>query len=356
MTRLTRRREGSVNEATARRRSLSWGAFTLSAVLAASGARAQVDANDGEYARAGQLRGAQRFEEALTIYRQLHEQTRAPRALAQLGVTEAQMGRWVPAEEHLRVALGTHDPWVERNRAVLQVALERTQQNVGDLTVACNVPGAELRVNGAPAGALPRAVRVPVGPVVIDVMAEGHEPHRQTVVTTARDTRVEVTLVTRVSVTVTPIAPAPVAVRSNPAQAVIVPAATRVTPVRRASPSGSGNGALRTLAWVGAAGSVALLGTGVAALVVGSGAASRWNDDAQCQRPGRTREEVCASERATAESMGTLAVVGFVGGGVLAAASAVLFVVSRPRGREPRTAVACGQGPGEFGLACGWRF
>lgn len=161
-------------------------------------ADAQVDANEADYQRAAQAR-AQAPEEALAIFRAIHERTGAPRALVQVAILEAQLGRWLAAEEHLRAALeAPADAWVAQRRATLDATLGEIRTHVSELVVVvANVPGARLRVNGADAGTLPlaRGVRVTVGQVLIDVEAPGYEPLRQPVQTTAGHTRVELVLV-----------------------------------------------------------------------------------------------------------------------------------------------------------------
>ena len=179
------------------------------AMLSAGRVCAQTDAS-AEYARAGQLRSGQHPDEALMIYQSIYDRSRAPRALAQIGVTEGQMGRWAAAEEHLAAALASNDVWVRQQRAVLRAALERIRRNVGDLVVSANVSGARLLVDGTSAGTLPRTtpVRVAIGPVVIEVIAPHFEPHRRTVQVAADGVRVEVRLVPEASAALAPEVPA----------------------------------------------------------------------------------------------------------------------------------------------------
>lgn len=341
----------------------------------AVGVNASAQRASEEYERAGAMREAQRFEEALRLYEALHQRTQEPRALAQRGVTEAQMGRWVAAEEHLTAALATGDRWVRHHRDALRAALEQTRRHVGDLTVTGNVAGARLSVNGTSVGTLPRAaVRVAVGPAVIDVDADGYEPLRQTVDVQGASTRVEVSLVRRPAapaveaaatpaVSAEPSAPRP---PSTPARVDIVVRTERpdegVSPLRvdvlppARTERGMSTG--RVLAWVSAGAGVLFLGAGVAGLVVGADAAARWNDPDACQPGNASREEACASDRSTAESMRVVAVVGFAGGAAAAVASTVLFLTSgerRATARE-RAGVRCGLGPGDVGIQCGGVF
>jgi hypothetical protein len=326
--------------------------IVLALWLATRIAAAQSDPAEAEYHRAGELRSSLHLADALTIYQRLHDATHAPRALAQIGVTEAQMGRWLVAEEHLVMALATRDGWVERNRPQLQSALDQTRQHLGTLTVACRVPNAELFVGGVSVGRLPRsAMRLPLGTAVIDVAAEGYEGHRETV-QVGSSTQVEVTLVRRAGVVASPPVPPTEAVATQ--DPVAPQADVRVDPPRAAAHSPMP----RTLAWTSGAAGLAFLGVGIATYVVGDGAATRWNSD-QCLAPGVTRETTCGDERSTAETMGTLATVGFVGAGLLGAASTVLFVTSGGSSGErstPRASWGCGPGPGRIGLSCGGRF
>ncbi len=107
------------------------------------------------------------------------------------------MGRWVDAEEHLAQPLAEPDRWGRHHRAGWS-ALAQVREHVTSLTVTANVAGAELRVNDVSVGRLPRAaVRVATGPVVIDVVAEGYEPHRESVQAVAPSTQRTVTPVAR---------------------------------------------------------------------------------------------------------------------------------------------------------------
>lgn len=172
--------------------------FLLLIALALPGvAAAQGDAHARDYARAAQLRASDP-EGALAVYRALLAETGAPRARAQVGLLEGQLGRWLAAEESLASALEARgDAWVEPRRATLEATLAQVRAHLSELTVVANVPGATLAVNGAAAGRLPlaRGVRVAVGAVVIDLDAEGHEHLRQSVEVVPGQTRVAVELV-----------------------------------------------------------------------------------------------------------------------------------------------------------------
>ncbi|MDP3213136.1 MAG: hypothetical protein Q8S73_03460, partial [Deltaproteobacteria bacterium] len=101
-----------------------------------------------------------------------------------------------------------------------------------------------------------------------------------------------------------------------------------------------------------------LAGVGVAGLVAGGAAADRWNDDAQCLGPGRSRESLCAGDRDAAETMGAVATAGFVGAGVLAATGTVLWILSGRGSERPAAAQAlhCAPSLGSPSVHCAFVF
>ena len=114
---------------------------------------------------------------ALSLFEQAHAEDPTPRAKAQIALAEQALGRWVQAEEHLLAALAAKDDaWIAGNEATLTSALSTIQQRLSSLTIYGGVEGAEVRVNGQPAGLLPLAepLRVPSGGVIIEVAHEGY--------------------------------------------------------------------------------------------------------------------------------------------------------------------------------------
>jgi hypothetical protein len=76
-----------------------------------------------------------------------------------------------------------------------------------------------------------------------------------------------------------------------------------------------------------------LLAGAIAAQVIHETATAHYNDDALCFYGDLSRDERCGAYRGRAETAQTLAVLGYVGAGVLGGASVVLFVTlpSSPR-------------------------
>ncbi len=335
-------------------------AAVLAAVLAAAWvacagvASAQSHGGGDDYARAAQLRRERQPEQALALYEQLATRTGDARALGERGITEAQMGRWVAAEEHLVAALADEDRWIRHHRSALQGALEAVRTHLADLVVACNVRGAALRVNGAVCGALPRttAVRVPLGPVVLDVTAEHFEAHRETLQVTERSHRVEVTLVPEAAaVAVAPVVAPAVAPVATVAARVPVPVVATTTPVPSA-PSSGALPALRIASFSLAAAGIAL---GITGYVLSSAAVDSYSA-ASCQYMNGTPSTECQGFANSFHATQAMETGAFVAAGVFAVGGAVLLFVHPSRTATHASAWSCGQGPGSYGVSCGARF
>ncbi len=291
------------------------------------------------------LRRERRDAEALTLFQRAYDGSHSPRALAQVGLAEQALGRWVEAETHVREALAaTADSWITRNAPSLRAALGVIAQHLGGLWIDGGVEGAEVFVDGQRVATLPMsaATRVVAGSVSVEVRAQGHASvTRQVVVPGGGEAR-EVVRLNRVS-SGDPSPPGPV----SPAP----PSA-----VRTESRPGQ---ARRVLAWVSLAGAAVGVGVGVGALVVREVAVGQYNPDAAC--PGQ-RSAVqpgdCGDLIRTADSMQLLGTIAFVAGGALAVTSVVLFATAPAGEGSPRPAArfGCGVGPGAPGVACGGRF
>jgi hypothetical protein len=119
---------------------------------------------------------------ALKLFKQAYDLSRTARALVQIGLAEQALGRWGLAARNLRqaVELGqtSNDPWIRKNRASIDSALEIVGRHVGQLEVTGNPAGAEVRVDGELAGRLPFSapLTTTVGEVAIEVRAPGFLP------------------------------------------------------------------------------------------------------------------------------------------------------------------------------------
>jgi tetratricopeptide (TPR) repeat protein len=119
----------------------------------------------------------QRFERAYVL---------APtaRAMAQRGLAEQALGRWLDAEAHLESSLADKaDAWIRQHRITLEGSLLNVRRRIGTLQVQGGQPGAEVRLEGRLVGRLPLAapLRAVAGRVTLEVTLEGHYPIRREV-------------------------------------------------------------------------------------------------------------------------------------------------------------------------------
>lgn len=124
-----------------------------------------------------ELRRRGQHERALELFRRAHAEDPSPRTLAQMGLAEQSLKRWIDSETHLIGALEDQShPWIRKNRAHLQNALEAVRSHIGHLTVQ-GTPGAAVFVQGEARGTLPLAapLRFGEGEVSVQVTAAGHQ-------------------------------------------------------------------------------------------------------------------------------------------------------------------------------------
>jgi hypothetical protein len=134
--------------------------------------------------RGFELREKGKDEAALAEFQHAYDLKKGARARAQMALAEQALGRWIDAEAHLAEALQrTGDPWIARNRALLEQALGEIRQHVGSLELSGGTPGAEVRVNGRVAGKMPLdgPLRVEAGSVALEVRASGYLPVLRTI-------------------------------------------------------------------------------------------------------------------------------------------------------------------------------
>lgn len=325
------------------------GAVAASLVtLVAHGAYAQSGAEvDALVRRAVTLRQQAQDEAALAVLQRALGLSREPRVLAQVGLAEQALGRWLDADRHLEEAQrAPGDPWIARNRASLAEARQQVGAHLGRVMVFGAVAGAEVFANEQRLGALPMSAAASVvsGTNLIEVRAPGY-------VTMTRRVQVEPGAEARETFTMVR-EPAPAVATEAPVAAAVAPAAATVwTPTTSAS---SGSGARRAMAWTSLAVGAAGLGAGVFATTRLVGAVSDYDTRRDPVCPGTNaavQPGVCGAYLAEVETMRPLAVAGFVAGGALAITSVVLFATS-PSGEERARAGAFRCGVGTSGVSC----
>ena len=222
------------------------------------------------------LREQGRDAEARTLLRcALQARAGDARLLALLSQTEQALGLFAEAEVDLREALAHSDnPYIQGNRPALERALENLEDRLGSIELTGGVDGAEVIVNGTPAGRLPLAhpVRVPPGVVALEVQAPGHAHlFREVRVTAKQTSREVVTLVPLPSTAQPPPPRAPEPTPEHAARAIAPPPP---------SPDGASGRFRRGLGWTLGAAAIAGTGVGVAFHMLRQGRADDFN------RPG----------------------------------------------------------------------
>jgi hypothetical protein len=153
----------------------SWVALVLA--LYASSVHAQSDeTSEARIEEAATASRAGDHARALGLLRALVSQERSGRHLAELGQAELAAARPIEAEEHLAEALTmTNERWVRHHRRGIEAALSAARASISELRVTSNIDGAEVLVNGVVMGRipLPRALRIGIGRVTVEVRARG---------------------------------------------------------------------------------------------------------------------------------------------------------------------------------------
>lgn len=283
----------------------------FAAVVGVAGAQARAQASDAAQARSLYQQGVQlsaqgHDEESIDVFRRAWELGHQPLALAHLGLAEQATGRWVAAEAHLREALEQHadDPGIRRQRAPLETSYAVAQQHVAQLELRCNVDGAHLTVDGAEVGTTPLAapINVQTGGVAVAVTADGYETVRRDVLAIGGHLNREL-----------------VELQHLPSAA---PTAAPSAPPVAQPPDWT----LRTVGIVGLVTGGVLVGGGLAFNIWREVAAADFN--ATCPQRGFSGGGPNCGSDLTAGDVGTpLAVVGYVAGGTILAASALILVV-----------------------------
>jgi len=311
-------------------------AVSLIDSIAGGVARASDPAEDQLIKSGVESRRRQDDAGALALFQKAYELHHSPRAVAQMGLAEFALGRWVEAELHLLEAgAASPDPWIEKNQAVVRDALARVQEHVGDLDVIGQPEGAEIVIEGRVRGRLPlgKPIRVPVGECHFEVRAPGHAPLGRTV-------QISADRLTRESLNLTPLL-VPAAPSAPPGVSI----ARDTAPRPREDGSRSG---LRLASLVAGALGVASVGAGIIfgleARSAGTtnSAASMFDQDADAR--GHQYE--------------TLQYVGYGAGAALIAAGVVGYWYTSNRssgGSDARVAIAPLPGAGAA-LRVGGRF
>jgi tetratricopeptide (TPR) repeat protein len=105
--------------------------------------------------RGVELRKERKDLEAYDYFRRAFETSATARTMAQLGLVEYQLGRWVDAEVHLDQAARSREPWIDQNRRTIAAALETVRSHIAYIEIKGAPAGAEVMVNDRKVGKLP---------------------------------------------------------------------------------------------------------------------------------------------------------------------------------------------------------
>jgi tetratricopeptide (TPR) repeat protein len=339
-----------------------WRRLAVLAVLAPCvlGGRAHAASGDDAPAdallkRGIELRRAGNDDEALVQFRRAYDTTASARALAQIGLAEQALGRWVDAGRDLQQALGqTDDAWIVRNQRTLKAALATVQEHIGRLLVLGTPAGAGVAINGRRVGTLPLAgpIAVAAGDAVIALDAPGY-------ITIARKVTVAGGALARETIDLPEEGPA--VAPNNPASKttdarVPAPPSLALAPPPESLAARSGSDAEppprrrsgRTAALVVGGVAGAALIAGAVADVYYVRKVNAFNaPDAQCgsDKTDRGPGPGCQGLYDSATRTKAIAIGGFVAGGILSAVAAGLLFYASP---QPSP-----QGGGSS-LACAW--
>ena len=313
-----------------------------------------------------QLRREGKDYRALGLFQKAYDLDQSGRTATQLGLCEAALGYFVPAEQHLSEALrATRNPWLVKNEALIRKTLLEVQASIGTVDVKGTPAGAEVVVNGKPAGTLPLAKPIRVAEGVVNVLVRA-PLHKEA----ASRITVEGGKPSTVTVNLEKTRP-PVAAAAAPAAAGEAPAGEREP---SPEPPEDVPGDSRTIAWMRPAAWAVLAGA-VGALGVGTyGLLRQWEHGRAFDNytDGKTMTKPCdlilADKGGTecqrlykqANSDESLARIGFIGGGVLAAGAVLGFILSSPSApgnEEPESSLTLVPGDGQTTpVSASWRF
>jgi hypothetical protein len=332
-----------------------------------SSSPAVVAADAEELIRRGvELRRKEKDADALTLFQQAYEVSRAPKALAQIGLAEQALGKWGAADRHLRAALQAEgDAWVLKHRKAIEDAMQAIAAHVGRLEVRGSPAGAEVRVDGELIGKLPlpAAFAVTAGGVAIDVRAEGY-------VTIMRASTVPNGMLIRETFELQPVPQAMVAQASPPPtasvattsrpsddrlQALSEPPASSVSARPAVAPE---EHSMRpTVALVLTALAVGATAVGVVEHVTWQSKTSDFNRTDGCD-PKATLHGSSRCDHLWADAVNARlgAFIGYgVGAGLLTTA-AILYFTAPSSGSSGGRQVACAVNPAQVGAGCSIRF
>jgi hypothetical protein len=267
---------------------------------------------------------------AYGYYKRAYEIAHTPRSAAQLGLVEQSLGNFVDSETHLSEALAAADPWIDKNRGVLESSRAKVRESLACLELRGAPAGATARVGDRAAVVIPAdgLVWVKPGDVTVRVEVPGQAPivKNAPIAMGARlalDVAPSQAATNRTDVPASPPPTAsPVAGSSGTSETQAI--SSGPSPAR-AAPEATLPGARLRLAGLGAGGAGVALG--IVGLLVYRAGANKL--DAINNAPASMPYD---SSNDNYRTLGNTGVALMVGGGVAVAAGAVLYVLGHNQG------------------------
>ena len=349
---------------------IAFGAVVVATAVSSQAARAAGGDDAEKLIRHGvELRKQHDDEGAARAFQQAYDQVHSPKAAAQLGLAEQALGRWEDAERHVSESLrAASDPWIAKNRATLDDALQTIEEHLGRIEVLGDPEGAEVSVNGRTIGKLPLsdAVRVSAGQVDVELRARGYVAAQRTLAIVGGQYQ---RLVLHLAKETPPEAATPV-VKPSDGQGAVAGPGTTTTPVVTNTPSGEPPSQLRTvLKWSAAGAAVVGLAVGVTFAILHANNVSSFDaNPAGCEEDkngkavlsnGTAAPQACQSALDAYRSDTTYSIVGFAAAGAFAATWLVLQLTEGPAHSGADHALAsplCAPALSGLGLSCELRF
>ncbi len=275
------------------------------------------------------------WEEATALFKQAHALNPNARTLRALGLCAFEARHYAEALRYLKAALqDTRRPLTAKQRAGVERSIERAEHYVGGLTLLLDPPDASVRIDGQEVTVDPHSeLVVDAGELEVEVSAPNY-------LTELRRVRVASEGHEEISVRLEPgDATAEATARATPA---VAGSAAHSPPSDR----GDHGGALGTWKWVASAAALAGLAVGVTALVLGNSDANRWNACRDASQPS------CLGSHDRSQTEKTISTVGFATGAGLGVLGVVLFVLDAKQTSSVRSALRCGPGRPDLGVAC----
>lgn len=294
------------------------------AALRPAAATAQTRSVDDLLRDGVQQRLEHRDADAFASFSAAWAQCRCAEARVQMALAAQALGRWCDALGLLDGALAAPgDPFIAQHREALDAERRAIAARTGTVRVEVDPPAARIALDGAPIAPAPAAHCAPVGEHALTVTAPGRVALTRTLAVEP-DARVDLGL------------------------------ALPLLPVAR--PPSAWPRVARTARWITLGTGVLGLAGALTATFVEADRVARWGDPA-CLADGLSRAENCGPLLAAADDAHTLAVVGYVTAGALAAGTAALWVLAgRGAVTSGRSRAMCLPSMRGVGVTCGAAF